>query len=97
MGRLPVPWRTDAPRAAREVAWLASRLSRATTGRFEESPQYVRLQATVADLYGLSGRQFAAIVDTFPGLSPAARAGMVTSLVARRARGKARRDGVNVR
>jgi hypothetical protein len=98
MGRLPVPWPADAPSAAREVAWLASRLSRATTGHFEESPQYVRLQATVADLYGLSGRQFAAIVDTFPGLSPAARAGMVTSLVERRARGKARRDGnVNVR
>src|SRR5690606_14395310 len=47
LGRLPVPRPADAPRPARRVAWLASRLAREPVLNLDESPHYVELQATV--------------------------------------------------
>lgn len=86
LGRLPVPVPAKAGRDVRRVAWLTARLRRATAMPLDATSDYVELQAVVAALYGFSAEQFAAIVETFPGLLPAARTRMVDSLAERRAR-----------
>jgi hypothetical protein len=59
--RLPVPFVDVASAAASEVITIARQLSARLPNVHDD-----RLQALVAGLYGLTTRQFAHILDTFP-------------------------------
>ncbi len=59
--RLPIPGRDESPRAFREIAALARRLSRC-----DDRAASARLQASVAALYQLSAAEFAHVLSTFP-------------------------------
>ena len=59
--RLPIPGRDDSPRAFREIAALARRLSRR-----DDREAAARLQAMVAALYQLTAGEFAHVLGTFP-------------------------------
>jgi hypothetical protein len=58
---LPIPGRSDAPRAFREVAGLARLLARRA-----DRAASARLQALVAGLYQLSTSEFEHVLATFP-------------------------------
>jgi hypothetical protein len=66
--RLPVPSRDDSPRAFREIAALARRLSRR-----DDRDASARLQAMVAAFYQLTADEFAHVLATFPLIAKAER------------------------
>ena len=59
--RLPIPTAAHAPRATREIAALARRLS-----RHRDPVAHARLQARVAALYQLTHDEFEHVLSTFP-------------------------------
>ncbi len=65
---LPIPRRSDGPRAFREVAALARLLARGV-----EDTASARLQALVAGLYQLSVEEFEHVLGTFPLIPAEAR------------------------
>jgi hypothetical protein len=69
VSRLPVPVLDPDSRDFSRLAALASTLMHSPT-LAEQQPEYVELQATVARLYGLSEKDFAHVLSTFP-LMPA--------------------------
>jgi hypothetical protein len=66
--QLPIPRRDDSPRAFREIAALARRLSRR-----DDRDASARLQAMVAALYQLTADEFARVLATFPLIAKAER------------------------
>jgi hypothetical protein len=72
--QLPVPTRTHAPDAAREVAALARILSRR-----HDHAAAARLQARVARLYQLSMEEFEHILSTFPLIPQDTRNAAITA------------------
>jgi hypothetical protein len=69
ISRLPVPRPSRTDPRFRELAAA----SRALTRRFTRAT-FARLNARVAELYGLTSRQFAHVLDTFPLIPAAERA-----------------------
>jgi hypothetical protein len=76
--RLPIPSRDDSPRAFREIAALARRLSDR-----DDRAASARLQASVAALYQLSAAEFAHVLGTFPLISKEERDAAYACFVAR--------------
>jgi hypothetical protein len=66
--RLPIPGRDHSPRACREIAALARRLSRR-----DDPDASARLQASVAALYQLTPDEFSHVLSTFPLVTKAER------------------------
>ncbi len=84
MARLPVPLphRTPCPPGTRGVPWrrlarAAARLRRIPAAALEASDEYLRLQAEVARLYGLSRVQMEVILAGTPHLGATARAAIL--------------------
>jgi hypothetical protein len=59
--QLPIPTRSAAPRACREIAAMARLLARRRDSRVMAT-----LQARVADLYQLNAVEFGHVLDSFP-------------------------------
>jgi hypothetical protein len=79
--RLPLPRRDDSPRAFREIAAIARRLSRR-----DDPDAAARLQALVARLYQLSAADFAHVLSTFPLVSDRERQRAYDTYIATEAR-----------
>jgi hypothetical protein len=79
--RLPLPRRDDSPRAFREIAAIARRLSRR-----DDPDAAALLQALVAGLYQLSADDFAHVLSTFPLVSEQERQRAYDTYIATEAR-----------
>jgi hypothetical protein len=78
MGRLPVPRPERHATAFQELALLAARL--AATPMDESGETHVRLQATAAQVYGLTPAEFRHVLTTFPLVATDAKAAALREL-----------------